>query len=117
MIHDIHRRCIILERLERIHQTEDILRIIEISGSDILDLNNNGAESLDVIDRKFYMIGKRSQFRVSRSEDHSQIASFAEYVIHITSALRIPAVLGAETADLTFMESLVQLFFQRCGSE
>ena len=58
------------------------------------------------------MIGKRSKFGVTRCENRLKIASLTEDVIHISSMLSVPAVLGAETADRAPCQGSVQLVFQ-----
>ena len=117
MVDDIQRRRIILHGLEDFHQTEDILRIIEIPRSNILDFHDHSTQAGKLFHRELDMVCQRSQLSVPRRKYLMKIAALLEYVIHIPSAFRVPAVLGAEATYKTLGEGLVKLFFQRCGSE
>ena len=110
MVHNIERRSLFLHFLEHLHKTEDILCVIEVSGSNILNLYDYRIKFQKVFLCEFDMVGMRSKFGISRHEDNLQIASFTEDIIHISSALSVPAVLGAEASDLTFLQSLIELF-------
>ena len=64
-----------------------------------------------------YMVRSRGKLGIFRLEKPFQITSLLEYLIHITVAARVPAVLGTEAADLSVHQRLVELVFQRRSPE
>jgi hypothetical protein len=96
---------------------EEVLRIIEVTGSDILKFNHNCIQSGKVFARKLYMIGERSKLSIPWREDDLKVSPLMEYIIHIPSLFGIPAVLGTKTADSAFQQSLIKLFLKRCRPE
>ena len=58
------------------------------------------------------MVGKRCELSVTRREYGMKISPLTEDVIQVSPTLGIPAVLGTETADTSFLKGLVKLFFQ-----
>ena len=117
VIHDVEGRSLVAQVAEHFHQPEDILGIVEIPGSDILDLNDNGRQVPDGLQVESDMVGPRGQLGIPGRKDNLQVAALLEKLVHIAVMDRIPAVLGAETADLAAEQSLIQLVFQGCGSE
>ena len=99
------------------HQAHHVPCIIEISGSDILNFNDYGTESLQFRRTEINMVGVRSQLGIIRQENLCQIAPLPEYVIDMTARIWIPAVLRAETGYLSFVQPFVKLLFSRACSE
>ena len=117
MVHDIQGRGFLAEEVEDLHQVENVLGIVEIAGTHVLDFHDDGVEAAEPVDVEFDMVGPGGQFRLPGIENDGQIAPVGEDVVHPPSAVRIPAVLGTEAADLPVPEGLVQLVFQRCRPE
>ena len=117
VVDDVERRRVVTEVAEGFHQSHHVLRVVEIAHSDILYLDDDGIESAKFVRSELYVVRERGEFRVARGEYRLKVAAQAEYVIHILAGCRVPAVLGAEAADLSVNKSLVQLFLKRCCPE
>ena len=102
---------------ERLHQHEDILRVVEIARPGVLDLDDDRVQALQALCREGDVVGAGRELGLARRKDDGQIAPLPEQVVHIAPPGGVPAVLRAEAADFPFAQRLVQLVFQRCGPE
>ena len=96
---------------------KDILAVVEISRSGILDLDHYSVKSLKGFRVKGDVVCPRSELRVPGGEDNLEIAPLPEKIVHITAPGGVPAVLCTETTDPATCQSLVQLVLQRRGPE
>ena len=117
MVDDIERRGLFLQGLQGIHETEDVLGIVEVTGTHILNLHHYRIEFLKHVYTELDMVGQRGQLGIARREHGMEIATLTEYLVHVSSLFRIPAVLGTETADPAFKQGLVKLIFKGCCPE
>ena len=117
MVDNVQGRRFIAQVPEHLHQAEYVLGIVEVPGSYVLDLDHHGIERADGLQVERNVVRARRQLGVARIEDDLQVAPFLEQLVHITVMGGIPAVLGTETADFAAEQRLVQLVFQRGGTE
>ena len=117
MVHDVQRRGVVSQELQHLHQPHHVLRIIEVTDTDVLDLHHDGVQALETFHVEVDMVRPRGQFGVAGREDGLQVAPEAEDVIHPAAPAGVPAVLRAETADPALLQGPVQLVLQGCRAE
>ena len=102
---------------QSLHQMEDILAVVEVPCAGVLDLHDDSVKSLKGFRFEGNMVCPGSELSVPGRENDLKVASLPEQIVHVASSCRVPAVLCAKTTDSATCQSLVQLVFQRSGTE
>ena len=116
VVHDKDGRALRAAGAHR-QQLHHVAGVVEVARTDILDLYHHGVQPLQVSGAEFDVVGLRGQLGVPRGEDALQVPAFAENVIQVAPALRVPAVLRAEAGDPSLAQAPVELLFDGGGTE
>ena len=98
-------------------QPHHVARVVEVARADVLDLHHHGIQPLQLRRIEIDVVGVGGQLGIARAEDALEVAAFAENVIQVAPAVRVPAVLRAETGDPALAEASVELLLDRSGAE
>ena len=114
MVHDIQGWHLRPHAIEHAHQLEDPARRLEITGTDILQIHDNGIRSDKIVRMETVgMLAGTVQLPFREGNQFLQMPSLGENLPSVASLLHLITGGGAQTHNKSLHERLVQLFRQR----